>query len=445
MREGQAMIGPGDERLLEAFVDRAQRGPAIFSEEQLDAGWERLQDPVVGRVPLPGRRPRWRVRVGYAGLASVGAAAVAAIIGYHFVAQDQGVPLSYSVEGAATEQARSITGASNARSRLLFSDESRVDLAAQARLTVDAVDARGAQITLLDGSIDVYVNPRRDAGWTFAAGPFRVKVKGTAFRLEYAAKLGRMSLRMTSGLVEVAGARGLAVPVAAGESLALFAEPTLAARSPIPTSSPPPGEEKSEDQPVPAERPASIASRGSGSPADPSHRRPTARPREEREATPQPVTVAWSKLITQGKFAEIVADAEKRGIDSTLAEGGPADLSSLADAARYTKRHELARRTLLAIRTRFAGTEPARDASFFLGRLGETVPGQAQTALAWYETYVREAPHGLYASEALGREMTLLVPTARERAGKLAKQYLERFPHGSQAELARSLLETGAE
>ena len=158
--------------------------------------------------------------------------------------------------------------------------------------------------------------------------------------------------------------------------------------------------------------------------------------------TSEPASVAWSKLLAKGDFADVIADAERRGIGDTIAQASASDLSALADAARYTKRYDLARQVLLAKRSRFAGTDHARDASFFLGRLAEAAPDRSQSALDWYETYLREAPRGLYASEALGREMALLAPGAPEHARKVAGQYLARFPHGPQSELARSLLET---
>ena len=63
-------------------------------------------------------------------------------------------------------------------------------------------------------------------------------------------------------------------------------------------------------------------------------------------------------------------------------------------------------------------------------------------ALTWYETYLRESARGPYAGEALGREIALLARTDRPRARRSAQLYLERFPHGTQAELARSLLES---
>jgi TolA-binding protein len=156
----------------------------------------------------------------------------------------------------------------------------------------------------------------------------------------------------------------------------------------------------------------------------------------------EPAPVAWSKLLAKGDFASVITEAERRGIGATIAQSSAADLSSLADAARYTKRYDLARQVLLTMRSRFAGAEHARDASFFLGRLAEAVPDRSESALGWYETYLREAPRGLYASEALGREMALLAQHSPERARKVAGQYLARFPQGPQAELARSLLES---
>jgi hypothetical protein len=143
--------------------------------------------------------------------------------------------------------------------------------------------------------------------------------------------------------------------------------------------------------------------------------------------------------LNQGQFAQVVADAERRGIDQVIAEARPADMAALADAARYTNRDSLSRRVLLAMRSRFAATESAHDASFFLGRLAETTSG-TEPALAWYETYLREAPRGLYAKEAMGREMRLRMTGPSERARQIARQYLERFPQGSEAELARALV-----
>lgn len=430
-----------DGHLVEAFVEHAQRDLAVMTVEQLDQGWGRLKRS--SEAPRPRPRRTW-FGLG-TGLATAMAVAALAIVSYRFLPARPGAPLQYSVEGAASVAGSRITAPADSVSSLRFSDESRIELAAQTRVSLDSLAESGAQVTLLDGTIDVFVKPRRGTWWTFAAGPFWVKVKGTSFRLGYSNARQRMSLHMTSGLVEVLGAYGRTMAVSAGESLELFAGPTHATDlDGEPGHRNPPS---SDEMPVPppvAPGSANAQPERVSTAAEPSHRRQTTRTRGDRESPPAAAPAeAWSKLVTQERYADVIAEAQRRGIEATLAQASAAELSALADAARYTKHHDLARRVLLAIRARFAGTEPARDASFFLGRLGENLPGQHESALGWYETYLREAPRGLYAGEALAREMTLLAGKDPRRAGRLARIYLERFPHGPQAELARSLRETG--
>jgi hypothetical protein len=431
------MIDHGGELLVDAFVERAQCDLAMINEQLLDDGWDRLQESGAGH-PQPQKRPFWRgLRLA---LAATLAAAVLVIIAYRFVPTGRGTPLQYSVEGTVAGTEGSITAGPDTKSWLRFSDDSCIQLSALARLSVDGVEERGARITLIDGSIDVFVKPRSHAAWTFAAGPFRVKVKGTSFRLGYSAEQQRMSLHMATGLVEVVGSRGRAIAVSGGEAIELFADPTLAAAADVGSAA--------VEAPLVDERPAPVPAMQEKSPVHglrggPAPEAPNRRAAMHVEPTAELPHLGWSQLLKQGRFADVIADAEERGLDTTLAQASAADLSVLADAARYTKHHDLARQVLLTIRSRFAGNEPGRDAAFFLGRLGESAPGQSEAALGWYETYLQEAPRGLYASEALAREMTLLAGKDRGRATKLARQYLDRFPRGAQAELARSLLETG--
>jgi hypothetical protein len=425
------MLSPGDERLVEAFVEQAERGTGLISQEQLDHGWERLQAPRLETRPLPARRPRVRLWLG--GLATAGALAVVVMLVHRTLPPPPAPGLHYQVHGTAATSGNTVAALPDQPARLSFSDESRIDLEAATKIDVDAVDSRGAHVVLLDGAMDVNVKHRPNTSWAFAAGPFRVKVKGTAFRLAFAADRGYLTLHMTSGLVEVFAPGNRTIAVGAGESLELFATPPApqaAAVLPVaaPSTSTPPA---SKNEPA----------RGGG-------RRGAVRASEQAEPAVEPAApepVAWSSLLAKGKFAAVVADAEQRGTSTVLAQAPAGDLSALADAARYTKHYDLAQKALLAIRARFAGTEPARDASFFLGRLAETLPSQAEAALAWYDTYLREAPRGLYVSDTLVREMTLLAPSAPERARKLARAYLTRFPHGPQTELARSLLDAEPE
>lgn len=438
------MMRASDAHAVDAFVGLAERGIGHISRDQLELGWERMEGALSAGVPghryLPERSRRGRAWL--AGFATATAVAGMAVVAYRALPARQEPALHYAIEGPAARTGGAISSLSEGTSRLRFSDQSILDLGAATRLTVDALDANGAQIGLVDGAVEVYVEPRAHTSWRFAAGPFRVQVKGTAFHLAFESERGRMMLQMKSGTVEVLAPPNRIIAVAKGESLELFAEPGRTQGLPAkalaePTPAPPTSAEvRPEAMPAGGTRSPRANSRGLTEPA----RRQLAAS-ESGDSAPVP----WSKLLAKGDFAGVIAEAERRGLDNTLTQASAADLSSLADAARYTKRSDLARQVLQAMRARFAGAEPARDASFFLGRLAEAAPNRSESALDWYETYLREAPRGLYASEALGREMALLAQNAPERARKVARQYLERFPHGPQSELAHSLLEASTE
>ena len=112
-----------------------------------------------------------------------------------------------------------------------------------------------------------------------------------------------------------------------------------------------------------------------------------------------------------------MADAQRRGVASVLAGASSEDLAALADAARFRNQDQLARRVLLAQRRRFPGTLRAEEASFLLGRLADGPGGRASDALAWYDRYLREAPSGAYAAEAMGRMMLVLERQHRTERG----------------------------
>jgi ferric-dicitrate binding protein FerR (iron transport regulator) len=454
------MIGPERARMVENFAALADLKLGHISGEQLDEGWQRLQKPLLDglptrpRAPVSQRSPRvraWRARPAWpawqawqawiAGFATASVVAALAFVAYRARSAGSEPALGYVLEGSATSHGGAITSLSDGASVLRFSDQSRIDLGPSTNVTVEAVDARGARIGLVDGALDVYVEPRPNASWRFVAGPFRVNVKGTRFHLAFAADRGRLTLQMKSGLVEVLAPPDRTIAVGSNESLELFAEPGQAEVPPPPSA------------PLPVAPPVAAGLHPESAPSG-GARSPLASPRGVASGEParhrlaiaagepgEPSPVPWPKLLVKGDFAAVIADAERRGIGNTLAQANAVDLSSLADAARYTKRYDLARQVLLAMRERFVGADHARDASFFLGRLAEAVSDRFETALGWYETYLREAPRGPYASEALGREMALLARNAPERARRAAGQYLARFPHGPQADLARSLLE----
>ena len=349
-------------------------------------------------------------------------------------------PLHWAVEGATVGPAETITTTSSAR--VLFSDEFRLGIEPSTKIRVLGTDVRGAHVAIADGSIDVFVKPRRDSSWRFEAGPFSIMLRGTAFRLGFEAAEGRLDLSVKTGAVDVRGARADRVlTLRGGESLELFANPPREAPIAIPVQvtqeSRQPEVPTTLPLPTPLETPQAslIAAKLAA------HGGPGRLAMHDGVSHPVP----WSALIAEGDFSAIVQDAERRGLDVTLARGSALDLITLGDAARYTRKYEMARQALLALRARFPGSDRAKDAAFFLGRLSEVGPASSDTALTWYDTYLGEASRGPYASEALGRKLTLLVRMDRERARTVARTYLQRFPEGNQAEFARSVAESPVE
>jgi hypothetical protein len=149
---------------------------------------------------------------------------------------------------------------------------------------------------------------------------------------------------------------------------------------------------------------------------------------------------AWSTRVAHGDFDGVLADAEYHGIDRALSESTVVDLAALADAARYARRPDLARRALMAERTRYPGSMQALDAAFFLGGLAEGQNSDA-ASLEWYDVYLGENASGPYASQALGRKMVLVHRlNGTGSARPIATEYLARFPDGPYASAASKLL-----
>jgi TolA-binding protein len=149
----------------------------------------------------------------------------------------------------------------------------------------------------------------------------------------------------------------------------------------------------------------------------------------------------WTARVAHGEFDAVIEDAERRGFDKALAESSALDLAALGDAARYARRHDVAKRALMTERTRYPDSVQARDAPFFLGSIAEAEKNDA-ASVEWYEIYLRESPNGEYASQALGRKM-VLAQRMRDIQGArtIATTYLARFPDGPYASPARKLLQ----
>jgi type IV secretory pathway VirB10-like protein len=197
------------------------------------------------------------------------------------------------------------------------------------------------------------------------------------------------------------------------------------------------------------------AEAAAGPPAAPSSAGPTAveppppRPPQRRPAVAPPRTPAtasappegasnWPTLLRRGRYEEALAAAEAEGI-ATLRQQSAGDLLALAEAARRAGRHNLARSLLLAIRER--GGVERQAATFALGQQAFDDVHDPLTATHWFGLVLQENPGGPLTREASGRLLESL-----ERAGDhtgaraQAQRYLEAYPGGPHASMARGIL-----
>lgn len=396
---------------LVMLARRELHGDSPLSDE---AGFARLQQRMAGRRPSASR--------GWWG-AAAGVAVASALAAVLLMVRSSDDAITFRVAGGALANDGRIVGAE--ATRISFSDGSEATLSRGAEARVEKLDEHGGAVVLKRGSMRVHIAKKPQASWTVAAGPYDVRVTGTAFDVSWSAQEQAFDLRMQSGAVIVTGPLALSgIVLKAGQHLfGGVAEGRLTVEGTGGVEAE--AEAAPSALPVAALEPPAAETRAVVPPATPAPARASGEPH------------AWTKQVAQGNFAAVLDEAERRGIERTLASGSLEELAALADAARYAGRIQLAKRVLLAERQRFASSAAARDAAFFLGRIAEDSGGGG---VDWYERYVAENPGGPYASQAFGRKMMLLYKQRGAAAAKpVAAEYLSRFPNGPYAAAARKL------
>ena len=159
-----------------------------------------------------------------------------------------------------------------------------------------------------------------------------------------------------------------------------------------------------------------------------------------------PPKKSWKSLAEQGKYREAVALAEDIGFDVIVARSSASNLMALADVFRRAGNMSRAEQAYRAVRTRFPGTSHASSAAFVLGRMAfEKKKAYAQAA-RWFEACLQDRKAGGFTREALGRLIEALQRSGdRAKAEKTAREYLDRYPKGPHASLARTLAHEAGE
>ena len=415
---------PNAESAVQRLVALAREAPPRGLSPQEAAGLHRLEAAL-----LFGKRPTRALKI-----AAIAAIAAAALL---FAVLRRDRALTYEVANAAVSEGGYVATAA-AGASLRFSDRSELEVAPATRVRVAGLEVHGARVMLEGGTLHVRIRHQPHTAWTLEAGPYVVHVTGTEFDLAWRVDEQVLDLRLREGSVVVEGPLADAgVRVTTGQHLvANRSNATLSlldelSAHPTASDAPPAGVPSA---PL-ASLPASTRTPTSEAPAASRPRDPAVAARGHVEATP-----SWETRVAHGNFDEVVSDAERRGIDKVLTESSAADLAALADAARYARRQEVARRALTAQRARYPGSMQARDAAFFLGGLAEAQKDDP-VSLEWYDIYLGESPSGAYAPQALGRKMMLLQRLRGPASARtVAAEYVARFPEGPYAGSANKLL-----
>lgn len=348
-----------------------------------------------------------------------------------------GGKLGYRVDGG--DEAGGYVRAQDHAVALRFDDGSSFSFPRGSSGRVSAVSAHGASVALEDGVVEAYVVRRSGARWSTLAGPWEVAVTGTRFDVAWDPRERSLRVDLLEGKVTVRGPgaedgialhAGQSLRARDGDGIHVSSLDRTAASSVAPLSSP-----STAGSALPLVS-ASSVSVPSSAPAAPSAS--VQAPASSSSAAPSPAdrtATSWTELVAKGRHEQVLAEARERGIPLVLSSATAADLLALADASRYGGDSALSPRALQALRDRFAGTKASTDAAFLLGRMADD-SGSSASAIRWYDTHMAEG--GSFSAEALGRKM-IAVRKSGGDAKALARDYLERYPRGPHATVARGL------
>ncbi|MES1175306.1 MAG: FecR domain-containing protein [Myxococcales bacterium] len=408
-----------EQAVFEPLAELARDRLGHMTQEQCARG----EAVVVTRLAAsPRRRQSLWLIVALPVAAAAGVLLVAGRYWKHFQPQQE-VPLSYRLENDTASNGEPAHGESASR-WIRFSDGTEIRVEAGAQAQVRSVSTHGATLVMSRGTLHADVIHSSSSEWHFDAGPFSVQVTGTAFQLAWEPAQDRFDLRLERGAVSVSspvanapislrGGQWLTIRPRSNQVFIRDLE-TPNAAEPAPSAQP-----STTESNVPSAADAGAAS----------HNPVQSRPQHD-----------WARDLARGKAEQIVAEALRLGLDRCLTESSGPEVAALADAARYTRHDEIARKALLTERGRFGGSRRSVDAGLFLGRLSEAKRDDRQ-ALRWFDTYLAEAPAGPYASEALGRKMAIVRRTNGDLAARpLARDYLSRYRDGTYAAAARAIL-----
>lgn len=366
--------------------------------------------------------------------ASAALAVLLSIAGWQLSSRVRPAPLVLYAAGQLHAPDEFLSAPDNGSLALRFSDGTQMQLGAKSRARVLELTDRGAHLVLESGSAQISVVPGRGGRWKVTAGPYVVEVTGTRFDLAWDAREQALLLALIEGKVVVSGC-------ALGEARTLLAGETLRASCRARDF------EIRRGTPRVAPASASTAAAPASAPKQPiehsAHPRTAGPGREEAKRTPprEPtVTPSWQSLARAGRFREALDAIHAAGVHEQPEALAAEELILLGDVGRLGGDLALALRAYASARAQAPKSQTAASAAFAIGTIQFDRKRDYAAAARSFALALEEQAEGPLAREALGRQVEALSRTSdHAHTAARARLYLERYPDGPHAPLARTL------
>ena len=381
------------------------------------------------------RNPRHRSRL-WLSVAAAAAVMTGVVLGYLFLRGDS----------VLNTPSRWLVASSTASESMAFADGSNIRLSPGSAARVLQTAPHSVRVLVENGRADVRVTHARNTEWLLEAGPYMVRVTGTQFAISWEASTERFKLSLKRGSVLVTGpmieegkivrqgeriaasVREKRIEITATGSKENGADDASGRRNAM-------GGDFSDAAGELTSRITEVPRKSSGK-----HRAASEGAAMKFPGGSQK-EMSWSNLCRKGEFREVVRQAETRGVQTVIQSGTLDELMALGEATRLTRNRAISADVYLAVRKRFGNTAQAGAAAFYLGKMAFDQQHAFGTAAMWLNTYLNESPRGTFSRDALGKLME-----AQHRSGETvaasrnAQKYLEQYPDGAHADIARKIL-----
>ncbi len=355
-------------------------------------------------------RPRKR---SYGLVFAVGAPSLAVALVLAFVWR--ATPVGFEVEGQPGNEGQEIAAASRSVP-LQFADGSVLNLAAGSNLRIDKASRKAVVVRLGTGHLDAAVTHGTALRWRFDANRYSVHIVGTKFALT--SEGDGIGVDVTEGAIRISvpGVREDVRVVAGQHFSGRDGKYSVEAQVKEEPPAPPPEE--------PAPPPAKIVEKIV----------------ESQPAKQPPRNDNWRKQLAHGQYDGAIATVKRLGLAEVTSSATANELTDLADAARLARDAETAKHVFESLTQRFPKSRETKRVPFLLGRVVMELEQNPKGAAKHFAAYIAGDPQGELVEEAYGRQMEAWRAAGDTvKAKETAVRYLERYPEGTYAALARAI------